>query len=82
MHQLTTSTRPVKVAYPTWLMVETRDAWMQRMRDDTIVSKSHRELGSVIGELGIRHEVERVTADGYFSMDIYLPMKARRGSGV
>jgi hypothetical protein len=73
MHQLTTSTRPVKVAYPAWLMVEARDAWMQQVRDDITVSRTHRELASVIGELGVRHEVERVTADGYFSMDIYLP---------
>jgi hypothetical protein len=27
----------------------------------------------VFGELGVRHVVERVTDDGYFSMDIYLP---------
>jgi hypothetical protein len=73
MHQLTTSTRSVEVAYPAWLMVEARDAWIQRVRDDVTVSGAHRELASVIGELGVRHEVERVTADGYFSMDIYLP---------
>ena len=56
MHQLTTSTRPVKVAYPEWLMVESRDAWMQQVRDDITVSRAHRELASVIGELGVRHK--------------------------
>jgi hypothetical protein len=56
MHQLTTSSRLVKVAYPEWLMVESRDAWMQQVRDDITVSRAHRELASVIGELGVRHK--------------------------
>jgi hypothetical protein len=75
MHlDFTTSTGPVDVAYPAWLMVEARDVWMQGVRDDNTVSRAHRELALVIGELGIRlHEVERVISDGYFSMDIYLP---------
>jgi hypothetical protein len=70
MHHFFSSSGSVKVAYPAWLMVEARDAWMQQVRDDTTVSKSHQALASVIGEVGIRHEVERVTGDGYFSMDI------------
>jgi hypothetical protein len=73
MHHFSSSSGSVEVAYPAWLMVDARDAWMRDVRDDIIVSKSHRALASVIGELGIRHEVERVTGDGYFSMDIYLP---------
>jgi hypothetical protein len=73
MHQLPSSSGSVKVACPFWLMTEARDEWIRVVRDDTTVSKSHRALASVIGELGIRHEVERVTGDGYFSMDIYLP---------
>jgi len=73
MHHFSSSSGLVKVAYPAWLMVDARDAWMQEVRDDTTVSRSHRALASVIGDLGIRHEVERVTGDGYFSMDIYLP---------
>jgi very-short-patch-repair endonuclease len=73
MHHFSSSSGSVKVIYPAWLMVEARDAWMQQVRDDKTVSRSHQELASVIGELGIRHEVERVMADGYFSMDIYLP---------
>jgi hypothetical protein len=76
MHFFSSSSGSVKVAHPAWLMVDARDAWMQQVRDDTTVSKPHRALASVIGvvdALGIRHEVERVTGDGYFSMDIYLP---------
>jgi hypothetical protein len=73
MHHFSSSSGSVKVAYPAWLMVDARDAWMRDVRDDTTVSRSHLSLASVIGELGIRHEVERVTGDGCFSMDIYLP---------
>jgi hypothetical protein len=73
MHHFSSSSGLVKVAYPAWLMVDARDAWMQQVRDDTTVSRSHRALASVIGDLGIRHEVERVAGDGCFSMDIYLP---------
>jgi hypothetical protein len=73
MHHFSSPSGSVNVAYPTWLLVDARNAWMQQVRDNITVSKSHRALASVIGELGIRHEVERVTNDGYFSMDIYLP---------
>jgi hypothetical protein len=73
MHHFSSPSGLVKVAYPAWLMVDARDAWMQQVRDGITVSRSHRALASVIGELGIRHEVERVTGDGCFSMDIYLP---------
>jgi hypothetical protein len=72
MHHFSSSSGSVKVMYPAWLMVEAREAWMQRVRDDITVSTSHRELASVIDELGVQHEVERVPGDGYFSMDIYL----------
>jgi hypothetical protein len=33
----------------------------------------HRYITAVFGELGVRYIEERVTDDGYFSMDIYLP---------
>jgi hypothetical protein len=61
------------VSTPGWLMVEARDAWMRGVRDDSTVSRSHRELAETFAELGVRHEVEHVTDDGYFSIDIYLP---------
>jgi hypothetical protein len=73
MHHFSSSGGSVKVAYPAWLMVDARDAWMRNVRDGTTVSSSHQALASTIGELSIRHEVERMTGDGYFSMDIYLP---------
>jgi hypothetical protein len=60
------------VTTPAWIMVEARDAWMRQARDDNTLSKGHRELAKIIGKLGIRYEVEHMTADGYFSIDIYL----------
>jgi hypothetical protein len=73
MHEYSDTCRSVKVVYPAWLMVEARDAWMRQTQDDNTTSRSHRQLARVFGELGVRNEVERVTDDGYFSMDIYLP---------
>ena len=58
---------------PAFLMTEARDAWMRSVRDEVKVSTSQRMLAQVFVELGVKHEVERVTDDGYFSMDIYLP---------
>jgi hypothetical protein len=60
------------VSTPSWLMVEARDAWRRKLRDDNTVSRSHRALAQTFDELGVRHEVEHVTKDGYFSIDIYL----------
>jgi hypothetical protein len=54
-------------------MVEARYAWMRQVEDDVTVSRGQRSLARVFDELGVRHEVERRTDDGYFSMDIYLP---------
>jgi hypothetical protein len=65
--------RWVTVAHPAWLVVEARNAWMRSVKDDNTVSRGHRMLARVFDELGVRHEAERRTDDGYFSMDIYLP---------
>jgi hypothetical protein len=46
---------------------------MRSVEDDVTVSRSQRNLARVFDELRVRHEVERRTDDGYFSMDIYLP---------
>jgi hypothetical protein len=73
MHISFDTTRSVKVAYPAWLTKEARDAWMRDVRDDNTVSAAQRDLARVFAELGVKNEVERVTDDGYFSMDIYLP---------
>lgn len=60
-------------APPSWLMKEAQGAWKKATWDRNTVSTSHRKLAGVFSDLGVRHEVERVTDDGYFSMDIYLP---------
>jgi hypothetical protein len=46
---------------------------MRSVEDDHTVSRGQRSLARVFDELGVRHEVEQRTDDGYFSMDIYLP---------
>jgi len=63
----------VAVAFPSWIMHEAREAWMRNARDHVTVSRDHKELASIIGELGVPHEVEHLTDDGYFSVDVYLP---------
>jgi hypothetical protein len=73
MHDSSDTSRSVKVAYPAWLMAEAREAWMRNVLDDNTTSSGQRELARVFGELGVKHQEERVTDDGYFSMDIYLP---------
>jgi hypothetical protein len=73
MHTSFDTGRSVKVAYPAWLMAEAREAWMRQTQDDNTSSSGQRELARVIDELGVRNEVERVTDNGYFSIDIYLP---------
>lgn len=45
-----------------------------RPTDRRTASEAQRSLARVLGELGVRCQVERVTDDGYFSiLDIYLP---------
>jgi hypothetical protein len=74
MHQSFLSSRaPTNISAPPWLMVGARDAWMSRLHDGVTVSRSQRELAQILDKLGVRHEVEHVTDDGYFSIDIYLP---------
>jgi very-short-patch-repair endonuclease len=73
MHQFFGSLRSATVKYPAWLMTEARDAWMHNVQNNTTVSRPQQELASVFESLGVQQKLERVTADGYFSMDIYLP---------
>jgi hypothetical protein len=74
MHQSFLSSRaPTNISTPPWLMVEARDAWTSQLHDDVTVSRSQRELAQILDKLGVRHQVEHVTDDGYFSIDIYLP---------
>jgi len=60
------------VTFPPWIMHEARETWMRDARVVT-VSMAHKETASIIGELGVPHVVERLTDDGYFSVDVYLP---------
>jgi len=62
-----------EVRFPPWIMHEARDSWMRQAREDAAVSGLQNKVASIIGELGIPHEVERLTNDGYFSVDLYLP---------
>ena len=73
MHDFLLADRAIELSYPEWTMTQAREAWICHVRDEATVSDSQRALARIIGELGIRHELERVTDDGYFSMDIYLP---------
>jgi hypothetical protein len=62
-----------EVTFPPWIMHQAREAWMYSARDDVTVSRSVKEIASILGDLGIRNEVERLTDDGYLSVDVYLP---------
>jgi hypothetical protein len=74
MHKFSTSANvQAPVSYPAWLMTDAREAWMRNVRDETKISNGHRALVRVLNELGVGNQVERVTDDGCFSMDIYLP---------
>ena len=66
---------PVEVAYPAWLTVDARDAWKRDVQVKAADTPGPwlQQLASVVGQLGLQHEVYRVTGDGYFCMDIYLP---------
>jgi hypothetical protein len=61
------------VRFPPRIMHEARDAWMLQARDEVKMTKSHKQIASILGDLGIVHEVERLTDDGYFSVDVYVP---------
>jgi len=62
-----------EVMLPPWIMHEAREAWMRVARDDMIMSRDHAEVVSILNALGVAHEVEHLTDDGYFSVDVYLP---------
>jgi len=44
-----------EVTFPPWLMHEAREAWMCNARDDVHVTRSHKEIASIICELGVPH---------------------------
>jgi hypothetical protein len=62
-----------EVTFPAWITHEAREAWMRDVRDNVRVSRAHKEIASIIGDLGVPRELERLTDDDLFSVDIYLP---------
>ena len=62
-----------EVTFPPWIMHEAREAWMRNIRHDVTVSNSHKAVASIIGELGIRCELECLSDCGCFSVDIVVP---------
>ena len=54
-----------EVTFPPWIMREAREAWMRDILDDKMVSGDHRKVAAIIGELGVPHEVENLTAGAY-----------------
>jgi hypothetical protein len=61
-----------EVTFPPWIMTEARAAWMRQVRGDVTVSNNHRQLASIIGDLGVPYEVECLADDGNFSVDVFL----------
>jgi hypothetical protein len=61
-----------EVTFPPWIMREARESWMRGVRDDVTVSSDHKQIAAIIGNLGVRHEVECPSACGYFSVDVVL----------
>ena len=70
-----------EVTCPPWIVHEAREAWM-RDAGDVTVSRDHKEVASIVGELGVPHEVERLNDDGYFSIDVFLPDGDVAGGGI
>jgi len=62
-----------EVTIPPWIMLEAQEAWMRQVREDVSVSGSHKAFASIIADLGIRCEVERLSDDDHFSVDVFLP---------
>jgi len=62
-----------EVTFPPWIMHEAREAWTRQARDDGTISRAHKDVASIIGELGVPHKVEHLTNDGCFSVDVYMP---------
>jgi len=62
-----------EVTFPPWIMHEARESWMRDIRDDVTVSTDHKAMASIIGDLGVRYEMESLSDGGCFSVDVFLP---------
>jgi len=61
-----------QVTFPPWIMGEAQEAWMRNARDDVTESGWVTEAAAIIGDLGVRCEVERLSDDKRFSVDVFL----------
>jgi len=62
-----------QVTFPPWIMREARESWMRQVRDDVTVSSDHKQIATIIGDLGICREVESLSDGRCFSVDVFLP---------
>lgn len=59
--------------FPAWIMHEAREEWIANAYDDVNVSRLHADVAAVLSDLGVAHQLECLTDDEYFSLDLYLP---------
>lgn len=59
--------------FPPWLAVDAEEAWTRNAFEEVEVSSGHREVAEALAYLGIGHEMECLTDDEYFSLDLYVP---------
>ena len=59
------------ITLPASMLEVAAQAYMERARKVT-VSKGQREVGESLRRLGISHELEHITADGLFSIDLAI----------
>lgn len=59
--------------FPPWLATDAEEAWTRNAFEEVEVSMGHREVANVLTDLGVRHEMECLTDDEYFSLDLYVP---------
>lgn len=61
------------MTFPSWIMHEAREEWMQNAFDNVSVSRIQSDVATVLSDLGVTHQMECLTEDEYFSLDMYLP---------
>jgi len=55
------------------IAVDAEEAWTRNAFEEVEVSSGHREVADALEYLGIGHEMECLTDDEYFSLDLYVP---------
>ena len=54
--------------FPPWIMRGAREKWTRNARDNVTISSWVYQVASILTDLGVPHEVEHLTDDGYFSV--------------